>query len=478
MSFFGKHSRIKTQIFLVVSDFFSFFFAFMFSWCLIRSFGEKNPDFISWMNSDPGQARIWLSLIFSLISILWFYFNLQHYSRRKPFWSELKEIVYVVISLSILDLVVTALEKWQLSRTYWLSLWLITIVLIPSFRFLTKKMLNRFGCWQLASVIVGCGENAKDAWFALHSEQLMGFNILGFIPTKSDSNTPINDVPLINESLDNLVREVSNLKIFIAVEHDEHDIVDYYLRILTKLRVNDFEVIPSIRGIPLYGSDISHFFSHEVLLIQIKSNLSSIVSRAIKRIFDVIVSTCLILFLSPIYVFIAFKISRDGGPAIYSHERIGFQGCRFNCLKFQSMVLNSNDVLQEILDKNSDARDEWNKDFKLKNDPRITKVGNFLRRTSLDELPQLWNVLKGDMSLVGPRPVVAEELSRYGDDVDYYLMAKPGMTGLWQVSGRNDTDYETRVYLDVWYVKNWSLWYDIAILFKTINVVLKSDGAY
>ena len=121
---------------------------------------------------------------------------------------------------------------------------------------------------------------------------------------------------------------------------------------------------------------------------------------------------------------------------------------------------------------------EMEKDFKLKNDPRITKIGAFIRKTSLDELPQLFNVLKGEMSLVGPRPIVKEELERYEEDVDYYLMAKPGMTGLWQVSGRNDVDYDTRVYFDAWYVKNWSLWNDIAILFKTINVVLNRHGAY
>lgn len=124
------------------------------------------------------------------------------------------------------------------------------------------------------------------------------------------------------------------------------------------------------------------------------------------------------------------------------------------------------------------ARAEWEKDFKLKNDPRITAVGRFIRKTSLDELPQLFNVLKGDMSLVGPRPIVSDELERYCDDVDYYLMAKPGMTGLWQVSGRNDVDYDTRVYFDSWYVKNWTLWNDIAILFKTAKVVLRRDGAY
>ncbi|HDS6873286.1 TPA: sugar transferase, partial [Citrobacter koseri] len=124
------------------------------------------------------------------------------------------------------------------------------------------------------------------------------------------------------------------------------------------------------------------------------------------------------------------------------------------------------------------AREEWERDFKLKNDPRITPVGRFIRKTSLDELPQLFNVLKGQMSLVGPRPIISEELPRYDENVDYYLMAKPGMTGLWQVSGRNDVDYDTRVYFDSWYVKNWSLWNDIAILFKTVKVVLHRDGAY
>ena len=134
--------------------------------------------------------------------------------------------------------------------------------------------------------------------------------------------------------------------------------------------------------------------------------------------------------------------------------------------------------LRDVLASNSELQAEWAREYKLKNDPRISKIGHFLRRTSLDELPQIFNVIKGDMSLVGPRPVVQAELERYGDDVDYFLMVRPGMTGLWQVSGRNDVGYDTRVYLDTWYVKNWSLWYDIAILFKTINVVFQRKGAY
>ncbi|HDY8748802.1 TPA: sugar transferase, partial [Klebsiella pneumoniae] len=158
--------------------------------------------------------------------------------------------------------------------------------------------------------------------------------------------------------------------------------------------------------------------------------------------------------------------------------RVGKNGRKFKCLKFRSMVINSKEVLENLLINDNEAREEWEKTFKLKNDPRITKIGHFLRRTSLDELPQLFNVLKGEMSLVGPRPIITEELQRYNEEVDYYLLSKPGMTGLWQVSGRSDVDYDTRVYLDSWYVKNWSMWNDIAILFKTIAVVLNRDGAY
>jgi undecaprenyl-phosphate galactose phosphotransferase len=150
----------------------------------------------------------------------------------------------------------------------------------------------------------------------------------------------------------------------------------------------------------------------------------------------------------------------------------------FPCFKFRTMQVDAEERLRELLANDPAARAEWEREFKLRNDPRITPIGQFLRRTSLDELPQLFNVIRGEMSLVGPRPVIRAELCKYGDDVDYFLMVRPGMTGLWQVSGRNDVDYDTRVYLDTWYVKNWSLWYDIAILFKTIKVVLRRDGAY
>lgn len=197
-----------------------------------------------------------------------------------------------------------------------------------------------------------------------------------------------------------------------------------------------------------------------------------------KRAFDVCAALGLMLLLSPLLVMVALLVMRDGGPCLYGHTRVGVDGRKFRCLKFRSMVRNADAVLKDLLASDAEARAEWAADFKLKHDVRVTRFGHFIRKTSIDELPQLWNVVRGDMSLVGPRPVVEKELERYGDSVSYYLGVLPGITGLWQVSGRNDTDYDTRVALDVAYVRNWTFGGDIVILFKTIGVVLRGRGAY
>jgi undecaprenyl-phosphate galactose phosphotransferase len=177
-------------------------------------------------------------------------------------------------------------------------------------------------------------------------------------------------------------------------------------------------------------------------------------------------------------VAIVVLMRREGGSVIFKHRRIGRGGQTFECLKFRTMIPNADQVLRTLLERDPELKAEWVRDHKLRNDPRITRLGRFLRRTSLDELPQLWNVLRGDMSLVGPRPVVREELLRYGRNVGIYLAAKPGITGLWQVTGRNDTDYRRRVVLDTYYVRNQNLLLDLYILFKTTGVVLGGTGAY
>jgi undecaprenyl-phosphate galactose phosphotransferase len=209
-----------------------------------------------------------------------------------------------------------------------------------------------------------------------------------------------------------------------------------------------------------------------------RNNLRRWPARLTKRLFDTLAALMLLVLLSPGFLLVAWAIRRDGGPALFAHPRIGKKGRVFNCYKFRTMVVDAEKQLEQLLQRQPELRKQWQVEHKLRSDPRVSPLGRFLRRTSLDELPQLINVIRGEMSLVGPRPVVRSELPRYGDQVGYYLMVRPGMTGLWQVSGRNDVDYDTRVYLDSWYVKNWSLWHDLVILFKTISVVLTRQGAY
>ena len=202
------------------------------------------------------------------------------------------------------------------------------------------------------------------------------------------------------------------------------------------------------------------------------------VSLACKRVFDIVASFLALVLLAPLFLIVAVAIKKDGGPAFYSHRRVGRDGAMFSCLKFRSMYEDSEKRLETLLAHNTEAKTEWEEHYKLKNDPRITRLGHFLRESSIDELPQLLNVLKGDMSLVGPRPIILKELEKYGEAKGTYLSVRPGLTGLWQVSGRNDLDYETRVALDVEYVESYSFRTDLIILVKTIRVVLEGRGAY
>jgi len=197
-----------------------------------------------------------------------------------------------------------------------------------------------------------------------------------------------------------------------------------------------------------------------------------------KRAFDVTAALAMLVFALPAMFFIAVILfSTDRGPIIFAHERVGRNGRRFRCLKFRSMVVNSQEALRKHLEASPQARAEWEANQKLTDDPRVTPIGRFLRATSLDELPQLINVIRGDMSLVGPRPIVEDEVVRYADEIEHYAAVRPGITGLWQVSGRSDVDYEQRVQLDSRYVREWSFAGDIVILVKTVKVVLLRTGS-
>jgi undecaprenyl-phosphate galactose phosphotransferase len=218
----------------------------------------------------------------------------------------------------------------------------------------------------------------------------------------------------------------------------------------------------------------------QIFLLRIKSNLLNLSHKFLKRLFDIIFSLLLIPFFLPIMIIIGILIKLDSrGPIFFIQERVGIFGKRFRVFKFRTMYLDADFRLDSYLKDNPSAREEWDKYKKLRGfDPRVTRVGKIIRQLSLDELPQIFNVLLGDMSFVGPRPYLEAELKRYENYAKIILMIPPGITGLWQTSGRNELSFEERLRLDTWYVLNWTLWLDIVILLKTMKVILTREGAY
>jgi undecaprenyl-phosphate galactose phosphotransferase len=230
--------------------------------------------------------------------------------------------------------------------------------------------------------------------------------------------------------------------------------------------------------LPVIGLRQHYFFGHDIVMLVSQSNLARPLARVLKWSFDQIAALTLVILLAPLLCSLVILVRRDGGPALFRHRRVGAGGRTFDCIKFRTMVVDADTTLRRAIQQDRDLAAEWASTQKLSNDPRITPIGRFLRRSSLDELPQLLNVLRGEMSLVGPRPIVQAEVARYASDIEHYYAAKPGLTGLWQVSGRSDISYTRRVKLDVWYVRNWTLWHDVAILFKTIPAVFLQRGAH
>ncbi|MCF7992560.1 MAG: undecaprenyl-phosphate galactose phosphotransferase WbaP [Thiohalocapsa sp.] len=433
------------------------------------------------------EQRIAVALILLLIAQVWFW-ALGHYTRRRPFWDELAEIFKVIVGLALIDAAVLYLLKLPFSRAWFLGTWLLTVPLIPMLRTGTKRLLLHFRVWQRPTIVLGDGDNAADAVAAIRSEPLMGIDVIGVARVTSapaqerpeqhimvgPARVPV--MPL-SSALQLLSESPEKPSLVVALDRE---LVASEVKLIRKLQrmCGEVSVVPPLRGLPLYGAKVNHFFRHDLFFLSLRNQLSRHGARLVKRTFDIVGSVVLILLCAPFLIYCAVGIALGGGPVLFAQTRIGQNGKPFHCYKFRTMVRDAEQVLARLLESSSRARAEWHTDQKLRNDPRVTPIGRFLRAYSLDELPQLWNVLTGEMSLVGPRPIVDSELSRYGDFVDEYLAIRPGMTGLWQISGRNDSGYEQRVFLDSWYVKNWSLWYDLVILMKTFSVVLKREGAY
>jgi undecaprenyl-phosphate galactose phosphotransferase len=421
----------------------------------------------------------WMPLVF--IFFLWYQ---KLYTRRYTFWYEVKEILKAVFLSGVFAFAVLSLSKisLEMSRLTLILLCFYAIFTISILRYIGKKILNHFDIWKSPIVIIGAGSSGKSVAKGIVDDWYLGYEIKGFLDDFKSGFVEIKGfkIPIIGK-----VEKIKELK----EENIEAAVVSIpslgneelaHLVNTTHRYIKQVFVVPDLKGIGLLNSELYHIFTEQLFLIKITNNLDSKLNQIIKQTFDILLSLTMLPILLFVIIIFAILIKIDSeGPVFFVQERLGKNGKIFKCIKFRTMYINNQEILENFLKENQDAQLEWQTFKKLKkHDPRITRVGRFLRKTSLDELPQIFNVLKGDMSLVGPRPYLPSEEKDMGDYKDYILLTKPGITGLWQVSGRNELSFEERLKLDTWYVLNWSLWFDIVIILKTIRVVFKKEGAY
>ncbi len=417
----------------------------------------------------------------ALTFVLFFIYG-KLYTRRLPFWYETREILKSITAATVVIFAIVSIGKPV--DTSWITLaflWLYGIFTFPIFRFIGKTALFKAGIWKEKLAIIGSGEMAKSIAGFLKNNRFIGYEVVGFVDENGKSirvnGKKLNVIGSLEE-IEIILRDNDIRAVAIAAPSLSKDEL---IKVIGRVQnhIKTVLIAPNIRGIPVLNSEFFPLFMEQLFLVKIDNNLKT-PKKALKRAFDIVFSIILLPFLLPFMAIIGVAIKLDSkGPIFFSHERIGYNGKSFKILKFRSMYVDADRRLKEILESDPLARKEWERNFKLKNDPRVTKIGKFLRKTSLDELPQIFNVLLGQMSFVGPRPVVKDEIEKYyRDKAEFYFRVKPGITGLWQVSGRSDTDYDFRVKLDVWYVLNWSFWLDIILIIKTIKCVIKGEGAY
>ena len=424
-------------------------------------------------------ANFWLA--FPAMYILFLSLK-QLYTRRMPFYKETEQIFYACLYgiAAIVFLLYASKIAASTSRLFVVLFGVLAFLFLIIARYLAKKYLLKHRLLQTPVLIIGAGKTAALLARAMTRDIGMAYRIVGLLEDKEPEPGILEDFPVLGTfaEAEKVIEETGVRHAFIAAPGmPQEDLAALIYRV--QPLVKNLGVIPNLVGVAMGSVEIERLYDERLVMLRLKNNLARPMNRFLKTAFDYIVTILGTIAVSPILLFIALWIYKDSpGPVLFRHTRIGKDGKPFACYKFRSMCVDAKERLETLLETDPTAREEWERDFKLKNDPRITKSGAFLRKTSLDELPQIFNVLKGEMSLVGPRPIIAEELPRYGEFKEDYLMVRPGITGMWQVSGRSDIDYEERVRLDSWYVRNWNLWLDIVLLFKTFYVVLARKGAY
>lgn len=474
ISFMGKYASFLLPALLAVSDYFAVLLAEGTAYYL-------RSNVLPLFHGEFVIPRLYFYVIVPFIFLCMLHMAHTHI-RSMPFWKMAKNVfaatLYAVLLITMLMYFGRVSEV--VSRLYVAMVWGFSFIFILGFRYLLKTYLNTQEMLQVPVLFIGAGKTAELVLRSFHHDTGFGFKVLGFIDDHPVSDWISQEFHILGgfHDIERIVRETGVQNVIITAPGL---MTTQLLEIINRVQpcVRHISFVPDLLGMPVGNIEIESLVDEKIMMIKVRNNLASAYNRILKRIFDIVVSLVGLLVALPLGVLLAIAIYVDSpGPVVFAHRRVGRGGKEFPCYKFRTMVPNAETILRDYLIEHPEANREWQRDFKLKEDPRITRIGAFLRRTSLDELPQLINVLKGEMSLVGPRPIVRAEIVKYGEYIHDFYLVPPGITGMWQVNGRSDTTYEQRVEMDSWYVRNWSVWIDMVYLLKTVKVVLMRKGAY
>ncbi len=404
------------------------------------------------------------------------------YHRRLPFWESSAKLIKVCTFATLLTVCSLFLGGTSqfLSRLYLGFIWLFSSCYLIGARYVIKRIMIAAGLWRQPVVAIGNPETIQILEQSFAAEPSLGYQIVDVIEYTSNRSSRKEQLGLnILKSLEQAIITSGVSEVIIALPELKRAEL---LRLIYRVQplVKNVAIMPDLQGLPLSNLETDFFFEQKTVMLRVRNNLLVFRNRFFKRTFDLICGSVFFLFALPIMLLIVILIKTDSpGPIIHAGRRLGKNGMKFKCYKFRTMYLNEGEILQEYLAKHPEAAEEWRQYAKLREyDPRVTPVGKWLRKFSLDEIPQIVNVLKGNMSLVGPRPYLPSEQEQMKYYQKVILETAPGITGLWQVRGRNEITFDGRLSLESWYVRNWSIWLDITLLIRTAGAVLGRRGAY
>jgi Undecaprenyl-phosphate galactose phosphotransferase WbaP len=474
------HKKIISFIAFIISDLTallgSFYIAYYLRAFLLGSLFYKYKTLPLWP-FEHYRPYFYICLLWLLI------FGYEKlYTKRYPLWEEVFLLIKssTVAFGSVMIMIFITRKQIQFSRTAIVLFWVLSLFFLPVFRYFIKMLLIKMRIWNKKLLIIGANPIGLNIVKSIQKNKSMGYEIIGFLDNNLKKlGKNFHGIPVIApiSELENVGHLYNSKDIFIALPNLSKDSLNKLLQ-----RCGNFS--ESIRFVPRIGDIITTGVEAEslgqILTLNVKNNLLKPWNRSIKLFYEIILSFILTALLLPLFIIIAIAIKLDSkGPIFFIQKRIGKDGKPFNMAKFRSMYVDSDERLNDYLKSNSRVKQEWKIYRKIRGyDPRVTRVGKIIRRYSFDELPQLFNVLEGNMSLVGPRPYLSEELIKNKQFKTILEKVQPGLTGLWQISGRNALRFRERTTIDEYYIRNWSLWLDAVILLRTIKALFSRQGAY